>query len=54
VRARAAASFQRIIDADAPVIIIYARTFLSAFDSRLSGYHPNSFSYWGDPLQLDI
>jgi peptide/nickel transport system substrate-binding protein len=49
-----AAALQRAINADTPAIITYERTFLSAADSRLDGYHPNSFSYWGDPLELDI
>jgi peptide/nickel transport system substrate-binding protein len=51
----AAASFQRIIDADAPVIMLYERAFLAVYDKRLRGYHPNSFSNWGgDPMNLDI
>ncbi len=45
---------QRRIDADTPAIVLYQRTFLAAYDVRLRGYHPNSFSYWGDPLDLDI
>jgi peptide/nickel transport system substrate-binding protein len=49
-----AATMQRLIDADTPAIVLYERTFLAAYDSRLTGYHPNSYSYWGDPLQLDI
>ena len=50
----AAAAFQRQIDKDAPIIVIYERAFLAVYDKRLSGYHPNSFSWWGDPLQMDI
>jgi peptide/nickel transport system substrate-binding protein len=49
-----AVTMQRAIDADSPAIVLYERTFLSSYDSRLTGYHPNSYSYWGDPLQLDI
>jgi peptide/nickel transport system substrate-binding protein len=49
-----AAAMQRMIDADKPAIMLYERTFLSSHDARLTGYHPNSYSYWGDPLQLDI
>lgn len=49
-----AASFQRIIDQDAPTTILYERAFLAVYDNRLTGYHPHPFSYWGDPLQLDI
>jgi peptide/nickel transport system substrate-binding protein len=49
-----AATMQQIINADVPAIMMYERTFLSSHDSRLTGYHPNSYSYWGDPLQLDI
>ncbi len=54
VRAQAAAAFQRQIDADAPVAIIYSRALLDAFTTRLTGYHPNAFSDWGDPLELDV
>ncbi len=54
VQARSAAAMQRQIDADLPAAVLYERTFLSAFDSHLSGYHPNSYDDWGDPLQLDI
>jgi ABC-type transport system substrate-binding protein len=49
-----AATMQNIIHADTPAIVMYERTFLAAYDARLTGYHPNSFSFWGDPLQLDI
>ncbi len=49
-----AATMQRTIDADTPAIMLYERTFLAAYDARLTGYHPNSYSYWGDSLQLDI
>jgi len=54
VRKSTAAAMQRIIDADTPAIVLYERTFLASYDSRLHGYHPNSYSYWGDPLDLDI
>ena len=54
VRHATAATMQRAIHADAPAIVLYERTFLSSYDSRLTGYHPNSYSYWGDPMQLDI
>jgi peptide/nickel transport system substrate-binding protein len=54
VRHAAAASMQHIIYADAPAIVLYERTFLSSYDAHLHGYHPNSYSYWGDPLQLDM
>jgi peptide/nickel transport system substrate-binding protein len=54
VRHATAAEMQRQIHADMPNIVLYERTFLSSYDSRLTGYHPNSYSYWGDPLQLDI
>jgi peptide/nickel transport system substrate-binding protein len=49
-----ALAIQHQIDADTPAIITGERIFLSSYDSRLTGYHPNSYSYWGDPLQLDI
>jgi ABC-type transport system substrate-binding protein len=54
VRKQTAAAFQRIIDSDAPVAVVYLRAELSAYTSRLQGFHPSSFSDWGDPLQLDI
>ena len=54
VQDAAAATFQRQIDADAPVITVYERAFLAVYDKRLTGYHPNSFSNWGDPMSIDI
>jgi peptide/nickel transport system substrate-binding protein len=53
-RAALAHDFQRRIDADLPAVILYERTFLAVYDAHLRGYRPNRFSYWGDPLQLDI
>ncbi len=49
-----AATMQRLLDRDVPGIVVYQRLFLSAFDARLTGFHPSPFSSWGDPLQLDI
>jgi peptide/nickel transport system substrate-binding protein len=54
VQRAAADGMQRLIDRDAPAIILYERAFVSVYDARLTGYNPNPFSYWGDPLQLDI
>ena len=55
VQIKAAAAFQRIIDNDAPMVMLYERAFLAVFDKRLTGYHPNSFSNWGsDPMGIDI
>jgi peptide/nickel transport system substrate-binding protein len=54
VRHEVAAEMQRLLDKDAPAIAIYERTYLSVFDARLTGYHPNSFSFWGDPMEMDI
>jgi peptide/nickel transport system substrate-binding protein len=53
-RKRIAAAMQRAIAADVPGIVLYDRSFLAAYTDRLTGYHPNAFSYWGDPLDLDI
>lgn len=53
-RKRLAAEMQRLIDADAPGVVLYQRIFVSAFDNRLHGYRQSTFSSWGDPLQLDI
>jgi peptide/nickel transport system substrate-binding protein len=49
-----AAQFQQIMNDDRPAITLYDRTFLAAYDAKLTGYHPNSYSYWGDPMELDI
>ena len=54
VQEKSATEFQRIIYNDAPTVVIYERAFLSVYDERLTGYHPNPFSYWGDPMELDI
>jgi peptide/nickel transport system substrate-binding protein len=55
VQNKAAAAMQRIVDADAPLIMIYERAFLAVYDKRLTGYHPNPFSNWGsDPMNIDI
>ena len=54
VRKDTAYAFQRIIHGETPTIIIYERAFLAVYDARLTGYRPNPFSYWGDPMQLDI
>jgi peptide/nickel transport system substrate-binding protein len=53
-RKRLAASMQRLIDADVPVIVLYERLSVSAFDDRLRGYRPGTFNSWGDPLRLDL
>lgn len=53
-RHEAAASLQRLLESDVPGIALYERTYLSVYDGRLRGYHPNAFSFWGDPLQMDI
>ncbi|MGA3037162.1 MAG: peptide ABC transporter substrate-binding protein [Vulcanimicrobiaceae bacterium] len=54
VQKKTAAEFQRLIDNDAPTIIIYERAFTSVYDGRITGYHPHAFSMWGDPMELDI
>lgn len=55
VEVQAAHEMQRIMDADAPMIMMYERAFLAAYDKRLTGYHPNPYSYWGDDLmKMDI
>jgi len=53
-RKRLAAQMQRILDADVPGIVFYQRIYVSAYTNRLRGYHPSTFSSWGDPLQLDL
>jgi len=55
VQDKAAAELQRIVDNDAPLIMMYERAFLAVYDKRLTGYHPNSFSNWGSyPMGIDI
>lgn len=49
-----AVELQRQIYRDCPVIEIYERAFLAVYDARVTGFAPNPFSDWGDPLQLDI
>jgi peptide/nickel transport system substrate-binding protein len=53
-RVRIAAAMQQRLNDATPTVVLYERYFLAAHATRLSGYHPSSFSYWGDPLQLDI
>jgi peptide/nickel transport system substrate-binding protein len=53
-RKEIAADFQRLLDADVPGIVFYQRIYVSAYTNRLRGYHPSTFSSWGDPLQLEI
>jgi peptide/nickel transport system substrate-binding protein len=55
VQDKASAEIQRIVDNDAPMIMMYERAFLAVYDKRLTGYHPNFFSNWGgDPWDIDI
>lgn len=53
-RKKLSAEVQRLIDADVPVIALYQRISVSAFDNRLRGFHPGTFTAFGDPLELDI
>jgi peptide/nickel transport system substrate-binding protein len=55
VEVKAADAFQKLIDEQAPWLMFYERAFLAAYDKRLTGYHPNSFSNWGsEPWNIDI
>jgi peptide/nickel transport system substrate-binding protein len=55
VQDKAAEMYQKQIDEDAPWIMTYERGFLTVYDKRLTGYHPNSFSNWGSaPWDIDI
>jgi peptide/nickel transport system substrate-binding protein len=50
-----AAGYQKQIDDDSPWIMLYERGFLTVYDKRLTGFHPNSFSNWGSyPWDIDI
>jgi peptide/nickel transport system substrate-binding protein len=53
-RKATAAAMQRAINADLPAIVLYERLFLAAYTNKLTGYHPSAYSYWGDPLEMDI
>lgn len=54
LRKELAAEIQRRIDADVPVIALYQRVAVYAYDDRLRGFHPGTFTAFGDPLDLDI
>ncbi|MGH7661228.1 MAG: hypothetical protein ACRENA_10000, partial [Vulcanimicrobiaceae bacterium] len=49
-----AAQTQRLMDDDCPMIELYERAFVSVYDARLTGYAPNPYSNWGDPMALNI
>lgn len=53
-RKKLSAEVQRTIDADVPVIAVYQRLAVSAFDSHLRGLHQGPFTAFGNPLDLDI
>jgi|SRR5579872_143212 len=53
-RKKLSAEVQRLIDADVPVIVLYQRILVDAFDNRLRGFHPGTFAAFGNPLDLDI
>jgi peptide/nickel transport system substrate-binding protein len=53
-RKKLSAEVQRLIDAEVPVIAIYERTSVSAFDNHLRDFHPGTFTAFGNPLDLEI
>jgi peptide/nickel transport system substrate-binding protein len=55
VQNAAAAEYQRLIDAEVPVVMIYERAFVAVYDKRLTGYRPTSFAWFGSrPWDIDI
>jgi peptide/nickel transport system substrate-binding protein len=53
-RFQAARSFQRAIDEDAPVIVLYERANVCAYDENLTGFHPQAVGFFDDVMNLDI
>jgi peptide/nickel transport system substrate-binding protein len=53
-RAELARRFQRQIDADAPAIVAYQRSFIYAFKSGLTGFAPEAFGTFDDFMAVDI
>jgi peptide/nickel transport system substrate-binding protein len=53
-RGRLASRIQRQIDADAPAIVLYERSFAYSFTTRLTGFTPNGFTPFDDFLDVDI
>jgi len=53
-RAALAARFQRRIQEDAPVIVIYARSFPYAYSSRVTGLHPQTFGTFDGIASADV
>jgi len=49
-----AARFQRRIQEDAPVIVIYARSFPYAYSSRVTGLHPQTFGTFDGIASADV
>lgn len=48
-----AASFQKRVDDDVPVIVTYVRSFGNAYTPHLVGYHPTAFGI-DDVMKLDV
>jgi ABC-type transport system substrate-binding protein len=53
-RRRETLAMERMMDADIPGIVLLERDFVAVYDRRLRGYAPSAYSFWGDPLALDL
>jgi peptide/nickel transport system substrate-binding protein len=53
-RAELARRFQHQIDADAPAIVTYERSFVYAYATRLTGFAPTPFGSFDDFMDVDI
>jgi hypothetical protein len=46
--------FQRQIDADAPAIVTYERSFVFAFNAGLTGFAPTAFGTFDEFMAADM
>ena len=53
-RAAIARRFQKRIDDDAPLIVIYARAFVYAHTTHLTGFHPQTFGVFDAIADADV
>ncbi len=53
-RGALARSFQTAIDADCPVIVLYARSFAYAYRTNLTGFHPQTFGAYDAIADADV
>jgi peptide/nickel transport system substrate-binding protein len=53
-RRRLAADIARIIDADVPTIVMYIRDGMFAYNTDVTGWHPNQISPFDDMMNVDV